>query len=63
MILQKERLLDQFIRNWDGMADVQRELGITRSSIAKVCKGKARQTGGFKWKYFEEETNLIVGAE
>lgn len=41
----------RFIKEWDSMSDVQRELGIFATTIAKVCKGKLRQTKGFKWAY------------
>lgn len=42
---------DIFIKLWDSIVDVERELGIGVSHISSVCKGKRKTTGGFKWKY------------
>ena len=44
----------QFIRIWDSMADVGRELQIIPSHITSVCKGRRRSTGGYKWMYLSE---------
>lgn len=38
-----------FIREWDGIIDVERELKIYH--ISSVCKGRAKTAGGFIWKY------------
>lgn len=43
-----------FIKKWDCVTDVQRELGIFRSSIAKCCQGLQKSAGGFKWMYYED---------
>lgn len=40
-----------FIKKWDCVTDVHRELGIFRSSIAKCCQGLQKSAGGFKWIY------------
>ena len=40
-----------FIKEWDSMADVQRELWIAKGSISGCCKWKLRKTGWFMWKY------------
>lgn len=53
-------LLGNFIKVWDAMADVGRELGINKTNVCSVCKGKTQTAGGFKWKYYTEETNLIL---
>lgn len=44
-----------FIKTWDCMADVQRELGIHRTCIGSCCRGTVKTAGGFIWKYFNEE--------
>lgn len=40
-----------FIKEWECMRDVQRELGIHTGHIAKCCKGILKKTGGYVWKY------------
>jgi len=39
----------KFIKNWDSMSDVKRELGI--SHIGECCKGNRKSVGGYIWKY------------
>lgn len=41
----------QLIREWYCGMDVQRELGINQSNIAKCCRGKYKSSGGYRWKY------------
>ena len=40
-----------FIREWDALIDIQNELGIFSVSVSRVCKGKRKTAGSFKWKY------------
>lgn len=40
-----------FIKTWDSMMDVQRELWIDQSSICKTCNWKEKSSGWFIWKY------------
>lgn len=41
-----------FIRTWPSISEIQRELGFkTNSSIIQCCKGKYKQSYGFKWQY------------
>ena len=42
-----------FIKTWIGASQVMKELGIDKSSISRVCKGKKKSAGGFKWSYKE----------
>lgn len=46
-----------FLKKWDCIMDIKRELGIDNSSIVKCCKGKLKFAGGFIWRYKENETN------
>lgn len=39
------------IKEWDSLADVERELNIKKGNICKCCKGERKTTGGFKWEY------------
>lgn len=43
-----------FIKTWDSMSDVKRELGLPVSNISLVCQGKKKTYGGFIWKYHKE---------
>lgn len=47
-------LKGEFIRCWDALADVYRELGIRQSNICHNLKGKRHTAGGYKWMYFSE---------
>lgn len=42
---------DVFIKTWDCMMDVERELSINHRSISLVCRGKRNHAGGFKWRF------------
>lgn len=43
-----------FLKKWDSMMDVERELGISQPSITNCCKGIFETAGGYKWKYADE---------
>ena len=40
-----------FIKEWNCMSDVERELGISTSHISQVCNGKRKTAGGYKWSF------------
>ena len=40
-----------FIRTWECMTDVEKELNIDHHCIKKCCDGKLNTSGGYKWKY------------
>lgn len=40
-----------FIRQWDCIRHVQKELKINNSNIVACCKGKRKTAGGYIWKY------------
>jgi hypothetical protein len=42
---------NQFIKEWSSAAEVDKELKINKSNIAKCCKGKYKSTSGYIWKY------------
>lgn len=44
----------EFIKKWDSATQVQKELGIKNSSIAKCLKGKRKSTYGYKWGYADD---------
>lgn len=39
----------EFIKTWDSMMDIERELNISNTSISYVCKGKGKTAWWFKW--------------
>lgn len=40
----------KFIKNWNKLLDIEKELGIPCSNIRCCLKGKLQTAGGFKWK-------------
>lgn len=50
IILQYD-LDGNFIKEWDSMADIRRELNLHVGHIPDVCKGRRSQAFGFVWKY------------
>ena len=44
-------LQGNFIKRWNGMIDVQNELGINRNNINSCCLNIRKTAGGFVWKY------------
>jgi hypothetical protein len=43
----------EFIRDWDCIMDVEREIGIKHNAICNNLKGLSKSSGGFIWKYKE----------
>lgn len=46
--------LDQdgsFIKQWVGISNVEKELGIPAECIIRCCKGIYKTSGGYKWEY------------
>lgn len=40
-----------FLKKWECIRDIERDLNIDHWNISKVCKGKSPYAGGFIWKY------------
>lgn len=45
----------EFIKTWDSASEAMKVLGIDKSSIGRVCNGKNKSAGGFKWCYLTVE--------
>ena len=45
----------EFIREWQGVREVERVLDINNSNIIQCCKGRYKSAGGFIWRYKEED--------
>jgi hypothetical protein len=43
----------KFVKEWPSVWSVNYELGIDPGTIIKVCKGKYKTSGGYRWKYKE----------
>lgn len=48
-------LNDNFLKEWSCIKDAEKYYNISFGSISKVCKGKQKTTGGYKWKYASKE--------
>lgn len=47
-----------FIRKWDCVMDIKRELNYNNSNIGSCCIGRKKSSNGFKWKYYDFELYL-----
>ena len=52
-ILQYD-LEGNFIKEWVGIAETSRTLGISSSNITNVCRGKYSTCGKFVWRYYSD---------
>ena len=43
-----------YIKTWDSIIQVEKDLNIFHSRIIEVCKNKRNQIGGYIWKYESE---------
>jgi len=50
-VKQIDKKTGQIIKIWDGIRIASKALNIEAGGIVKVCKGKAKTSGGFKWEY------------
>ena len=44
----------EFIKEWECIRDVERELKIANQNISKCCRKKRKTAGGFIWRYKED---------
>lgn len=47
-------LEDNFIRQWDSLRDVERQLNIFAISVSRCCRGINKTAGNYKWRYVNE---------
>lgn len=52
-IIQMDMLGNE-IKEFAGQCEAERETGIFQTNIGKVCLGKRKSAGGFKWKFKDE---------
>lgn len=48
-------LLENFIKRWDCIMDIEEQLKINGSNIGQCCRGKRKTAGGFRWEYSNEK--------
>ncbi len=48
-------LQGNLLKIWDCMSDAGRELGISNHNIYNCCKDNRKTSGGFIWRYFDDE--------
>ena len=46
-------LSGNFIKTWDSIKSVEKELNISNQNICKVCQGRRNKAGGYIWKYVD----------
>ena len=51
------------IKKWSNIATAERNLGISSTCISKVCKGKRKTAGGFKWTYERQDLDGEIWKE
>lgn len=44
----------KFIKTWNGMREIERELHINNVCIWKCCKGMLKQAKGYIWRYYDK---------
>ena len=44
----------KLIKIWNGIIEIEKELGIDKASISRCCRGKVKTAGGFIWKYHKK---------
>jgi len=52
-------LNSNFIKEYNSIADANRETNILKQNISKCCKRKRKSAGGFKWMYKEDYDEYI----
>ena len=44
----------EYIKTWDCLREIEYQLGFTCQSVFYCCKGKTKQSHGFKWYYLDD---------
>ena len=62
-VVQIDIKTNKEIKKWNSIVEAKTSLGI--KGISKVCKGKMKQSGGYKWKYIQDliDANLVEVVE
>lgn len=49
-----------YVKTWDSIADITRNLGISHSLITATCQGKQKTSHGYIWKYKENNNGMEI---
>ena len=41
----------EFVKHWDSVTQVEREIGYCKGSISKVCKNQQKTAYGYIWRF------------
>ena len=52
-----------FIKKWDSISDIKRELNFNQGHISSCCNGKRKSVNGFIWKYNEDNEYKLFANE
>lgn len=61
-VIQKD-LEDNVIRIHDSVTKAGESIGLTRHAVNKVCIGKNKTAGGYKWEYENQEHNYVLDVD
>ena len=61
-VIQKD-LEGNVIRIHDSVTKAGESIGLTRHAVNKVCIGKNKTAGGYKWEYENQEHNYILDVD
>lgn len=50
-VLQIDKNTDEIIAQFSSLAEAEQKTSISKVTICRVCNGKGKSAGGFKWKY------------
>ena len=59
--VEQYNLSGDFIKSWESATLAGKTLGIWNGNITACCKGKLKTSGGYIWKYADENKNCAYG--
>jgi hypothetical protein len=48
-----------FLRRWDSLGAIKRELGYSPDNISRTCRGQKKTAYEFRWKYYQPEIQIF----
>lgn len=48
---------DEIIKRFNSAKEAEQELNLHKGSVSKVCKGKRKTTGGYEWRYANNQVS------
>ena len=50
---------NKLIAKFDSIKEAEQKTGVSNKHISTVCTGKRNSTGGYKWKYTDEDVEIL----